>query len=114
MVRRGDTGAAAQDDLRGHEFAVVLSECAGERFVAGIAGVTGCGPLPYVAEALLEGAGRNGGDRLESTAFQEVGERGLVEAGAGMLPLEFGGQSTASPAGEGVRLKEAEMADRGV
>ena len=37
--RRGDAGAAAEDDLRGHELPVVLAERAGERFVAGIAGV---------------------------------------------------------------------------
>src|ERR1700679_290000 len=52
--RGGDTGASAEDDLRGHELAVVLAEGAGKRFVAGISGVGGSGPLPYVAVHLLE------------------------------------------------------------
>ena len=50
----GDAGASAQDHLAGHELAVVLAEGSGERFVAGIAGVGAGGPLPYVAEELLE------------------------------------------------------------
>ncbi len=46
-VRGGcDTGASAEDDLRGHELAVVLAEGAGERLVAGVSGVAAGGPLP--------------------------------------------------------------------
>ena len=68
----GKAGAAAKDHLRGHELAVVLAECAGEWFVAGVAGVRGGGPLPDIAVHLLEGVGGLGGGWVEVVGFEEV------------------------------------------
>ena len=73
MSLRGYAGAAAEDDLGGHKFAVVLAECAGKGLVAGVAGVGGLGPLPYIAEELLR---RGGGGRadlgVEVVGLEEV------------------------------------------
>ena len=106
-----DAGASAKDDLRGHEFAVVLAEGSGKGLVAGVAGVAAGGPLPYVAEELLEafGAGCRGG--MKVGRFEEVAGDGL--AGGGVFPLELGGEAVAGPAGVGVGLEEAEVADGG-
>ena len=41
-----DAGASAEDDLGGHELAVVFAEGAGEGFVAGVAGVAGWRSTP--------------------------------------------------------------------
>ena len=78
----GYAGAAAQDDLRGHELAVVLAERAGEGLIAGVAGVGGLGPLPDVAVELLGGGG--GGAAylgVEVVGFEEVaGDEGCWAA----------------------------------
>ncbi len=121
----GDAGASAEDHLRGHELAVVLAEGSGEGFVAGVAGVAAGGPLPDVAEDLLEagvrvdgGAGR--GDWLRGdgraccgSSSSSVGSLRRMLSGGGVLPLELGGEAVAGPAGVGVGLEEAEVADGG-
>jgi hypothetical protein len=109
---RGDAGATAEDDLGAHELAVVLAECAGEGFVAGIAGVGRLGPLPDVAEELLRGGGyRAAGLGVEVAGFEEVARSGMLDGDE--LPLEFGGETVAGPAGEGVSFEEGEVADGG-
>ena len=94
----GDAGASAEDDLRGHELAVVLAEGSGEGFVTGVAGVAACRPLPYVAEELLEAGCGGGGDGVQVAGFEEVGfdGRGVggrclcnFERNAGILPLRL-------------------------
>jgi len=67
-----DAGASAKDDLRGHELAVVFAEGAGERLVAGIAGVAAGGPLPHIAEDLLEAGERGGRSGVEFAGFKEI------------------------------------------
>ena len=116
----GDAGAAAEDDLGGHELAVVLAESAGEGAVAGVAGVGGGGPFPNVAEGLLEGGAGVGGDGVEVVGLEQVGggEGWVGNASApdrsGVFPFEFGGESLPCPAGEGVGLEEGDVADGGV
>src|SRR3984885_3444825 len=80
-----DAGAAAKDNLRGHELAVVLAEGAGEGFVTGVAGVAGGCPLPYVAEELLEAGLAGGRSGVEAAGFEEVGDRGQGEGRDGKL-----------------------------
>jgi hypothetical protein len=108
----GYAGAAAEDDLGGHELAVVLAQGTGEGLVTGVAGVGRLGPFPHVAIELLRGGG--GGAAylwVEGSGFEEVaGDRGLS---CDKLPLEFGGEAVAGPAGKGVGLEEAEVADGG-
>ncbi len=105
----GYAGAAAQDDLRTHELSVVLTKSAGERFVAGVASVGRLGPLPYIAEELLgRWSGGGAGLGVEVVGLHEVAGDGLL--GGDELPLELRGEAVAGPAGEGIRLKEAEVA----
>ena len=136
----GDAGAAAKDDLRAHEFSVVLAESAGEGAVAGVARVGTGGPFPDVAEYLLEAGSGGGWGGVEVGGFEEVGlccdggswrmkrfQGGmgeefwvraiLLEEGSdavgGVLPFELGGEAGVGPAGEGVGFEEAEVADGG-
>ncbi len=76
-----DAGASAKDDLGGHELAVVLAEGAGERLVAGVAGVAAGGPLPHVAEDLLQAGERGGRGGVEVAGFEEVCRGGWDGAG---------------------------------
>ena len=73
----GDAGASSKDDLAGHEFSVVLAEGSGERLVAGVAGVGAGGPLPYVAEELLEAFAGGGWGGMKLARFEEVAGDGL-------------------------------------
>ena len=110
----GDAGAAAEDHLRGHELAVVLAERAGEGLVAGVAGVGGLGPLPDVAEDLLEAAGVGAaGAGVEVRRIRASCRRAGATWSGDELPLELGGEAVAGPAGEGVGFEEAEVADGG-
>jgi len=128
----GDAGATAEDDLRAHELAVVLAESSGEGSVSGVSGVGAGGPLPDVAEELLEAGvgGGGGGGGVEVLGFEEVGgelrwsfgrNTGIPRCawndrrrgGGGVLPFEFGGKAGVGPAGEGVGFEEAEVTDGG-
>ncbi len=107
----GYAGAAAQDDLRTHELSVVThQERRGEACSRG----TQCratGSTPYIAEELLgRWSGGGAGLRVEVVGLHEVAGDGLL--GGDELPLELRGEAVAGPAGEGIRLKEAELADR--
>src|SRR5580765_7205134 len=132
-VRGGsDAGASAEDHLRAHELAVVLAEGAGERRVAGVAGVGAGGPLPGVAEDLLEAGGGARGCGVEVVGLEEVEREGgrlwrfrrtteilrfaqndvlmmrcLVDLGGRVFPLELGGKAMTGEASVGVGFEEA-------
>ena len=124
---------------RGHELAVVLAEGAGEGLVAGVAGVAGGGPLPDVAEDLLEagevGAGvgwrlpvRGGwrwiglradvGRRCSGDGCEDGRRRSMRAAVAACSHSNSVGvedrAGAGDPAGVGVGLEEAEVADGGL
>ena len=108
-VRRG-AGAAPQHELVAHELAVIFADGAGGRLEAGIRQIGASRPLPHIAVHLLElvrvGIGRHGAQmtRAEGAPLDR-------KAARGHLPLEFGRQPLARPAGEGVHLVKAHMAD---
>ena len=119
MGGRGDAGASSKDDLGGHELAVVLAEGSWEGVVAGVSGVATGGPLPELSEELLEAGGVGSGSGVEVVGVEVAGGSGgrQVMAG-GVLPLKLGGEAMAGvgegrPAGEGIGLEEAEVADGG-
>ena len=129
----GDAGAAAEDDLGAHELAVVLAERAGEGFVAGVAGVGGLRSTPRrrrrAAGVGWLGSRRWGGggwfeswrarrslgplDGAGLVAGYDAASSGCGSVGGDELPLEFGGETVAGPAGVGVGFEEAEVADGG-
>ena len=75
-MRRGCYArAAAQNHLRRHELAVVLSQRAGKGFVAWIAGVAACGPLPDIAEDLLQAGERGRPVRVQVSGLKQIRRR---------------------------------------
>src|SRR5690606_10539157 len=104
------TRTAAQHHLVAHELAVVLAERSPDRAVSGIGSVRTLGPLPNVAQHLLDPLPAGRGLRLEQALLRE----GALRSGlaGGHLPLRLGRQAALAPAGEGVGLEEADVADR--
>src|SRR5690606_39176809 len=86
VAGRGRAAAAAQDQLSAHELAVVFAERARQRAEARVRTVGARGPLPAVA--------------------------GPGEVVGGGLPFGLGRQARARPAGEGIGLVVADVADR--
>ncbi len=107
-----DDGAAAEDHLAAHEFAVVFAECAGEGAIAGVGGVGRVGPLPDGAVERVEAGGLEDAV-VEGLDIEEAGVGGRL-GGSGGFPLELGGQAGSGPVGEGVGLVIAEVADGGI
>src|SRR5580698_2913811 len=105
-----DAGAAAQDHLAAHEFAVVFAERAAQGLEAGIGEIGAGGPLPAIAPVLADSIG--GGNWLEFTAFDEIAGDGLGFRGC--LPFEFGWQAMAGPAGVCVGFEVADLANGSV
>src|SRR5580704_16315964 len=89
MPGRGRERGAAQHHLVHHEFPVVLAERTGRRPVPGIGRIGAARPLPDDAESVLEFPG----PRRD-------------------LPLRLAWQVLAGPAGKGIGLVIADMADR--
>src|SRR5215218_9259213 len=111
VLRRG-AGAAAQDADVVHELAVVLHQGSFERLIARVGLVVAGRPLPEVAPHLEEprAVRLTGGAGVESAAVQVVRAREARDAGR-LLPLALDGEAGAPPAGEGVGLVEAHVAD---
>ena len=112
-ARRG-AGAAAQHDLVAHELAVVLAERAGRRREARVGRRRRWGSTPRRRQQLLQAAAlaaccATGWKRPLSTKSSPSGRDRRRR-----VPLGLGGQARAGPAGVGVGLVEADVADRGV
>src|SRR5207245_10718234 len=107
VAARGRAGRAAQYELVAHEFAVVLTQGAGGRLIAGIADVWAGGPLPGVAKHLIEGAAvarRGLGSGMKAAPLQVIPID--ANASSGDFPLRLGGAPGAGPAGKCLRLVE--------
>src|SRR5439155_18165949 len=101
MAARRGARRAAQDQLIAHELAVVFAQGAGERLVAGIADVRAGGPLPNVAEHLVERPALAWGRDRRGMKVAGVGKMPFDrDAGRRSLPLRFGGQAGPGPARE--------------
>src|SRR5690625_3162091 len=115
MVGGAGAGAAAQDELVERKFAGIFAESSGPGLKAGVGKVGAGGPLPDLAEEVIRTLGtiRRGVGRewagVEALCFGEISFDGAVFGGH--LPLGFCGESVAGPAGEGVGLEIADMAE---
>ncbi|MNE80892.1 hypothetical protein D3C80_1775020 [compost metagenome] len=111
MVPRCDATAAAQHHLAGHELAVVFAQAAGQRLEARVGAVGAGGPFPDIAEHLLRHLRIvRCGDRLQVVVVDEVALQRKLRCRH--LPFRFRGQPCVGPAGVGVGLVEAQVADR--
>src|SRR3569623_2842098 len=70
VSRRCDAGATSQNHLGGHELAVILAERSRQRTIPRIAGIRRGGPLPNVAEDLLQPGPRRSSGGMKIPALQ--------------------------------------------
>src|SRR5690606_1040335 len=94
-----------------HELSVVFAQRAWRRLVAGIGDVRTLGPLPHVAEKLMDPAALGQiGERMVSVHFYKVALEGFILGGK--FPLAFRRKPCAGPPRIRVRLVVAYVADR--
>src|SRR5260221_311453 len=86
---------------------VALADGPFGRPIARVGHIGAHGPLPQIADHLLQARARGGPGLIAAEVGQIAGD-----AGGGALPLRLSGQPHARPAGESVGLEVAEMADR--
>ena len=75
MASRCGARSTAEDDLVAHELAIILPDGAGGWPKARIRCVGADGPLPDVAEELLEAGEGGGSGGVEVVGFEEVGSQ---------------------------------------
>lgn len=109
MIAGRGTAAAAQHPLAAHELAVVFTEVAVKRTEARVGAIGAGGPLPDIAEQLPQPTALPR-PWVQVIVVGKMAARGLRRSGG--LPLELAGQACSGPAGAGVGLVVAEVADR--
>src|SRR5580658_3570308 len=109
MTRRRNAGSSTQNHLARHKLAVVFAEGPRQWFVTRIARVSAGGPLPAVAEELVKAiAGCNCG--MESAGVEQVPVNRTDSRD--VFPFRFCRKAAASPACEGIGLKQTHVAYR--
>nr|WP_236953258.1 hypothetical protein [Immundisolibacter cernigliae] len=112
VIGRCQAATAAQHHLAGHELAVVLADRALGRPVARVRQVGAGGPLPDVAEHLLEAGAGPGRLGFEPVLVQKIAAGRGGDRSGGRLPFELSRQAPAGEAGIGVGFVKAQVTDR--